>query len=367
LKNQSFHKDAILNSKESKRNANTQEKGYKKRIKQKALSAIFAKKLKEANSVIPNVQQPQIPSRGRDITAKAAEPKRIEQFDTTKKRDMKSDKIPSTVNSDSANEPTVFLTKLTKEHVDRKKAKKKDDSKIESKRSRSDIFSSQLKNQNELETLNLKLKLKTKKHDKDDFKSDKKSNVVIKKLPVLKSDKILSTANLDSTNESTVFFTKTTKEHVGKVLLAKKREDSKDESKISLSDIFSSQLKNRIESDILNFTQKQDISKDNFKSNKKYEVAKEPSVSKYTKKTDILNKRKEEKHKKKIVNNKESDETPKLMNRGNRKISSLFGNNPDIPNIGQRFVKPVNEPVFTKVTFADLNIHPFMVSIWVLS
>jgi len=317
--------------------------------------------LKEANSIISNVQQPQIPFRGKGITAKAAEPKRIEQSDTTKKRDVKSDKISSIVNSDSANKPTVFFTKVTKKHVDKKKAKKKDDSKAELKRSRSDIFLSQLKDQNEPETLNL-----TKKHDKDDFKSDKKSNVVIKELPVLKSDKILSTANPDSTNKLTVSFTKTTKEHVGKVLLAKRREDSKDESKRSLSDIFSSQLKNRNELDILNFTQKQDIPKDNFKSDKKYKVvAKESSVSKNTKETDILNKRKEEKHKKKIVNNDKSDETPKLMNRGSRKISSLFGNNPDIPNIGQRFVKPVNEPVFTKVTFADLNIHPFMVSICV--
>jgi len=316
--------------------------------------------LKEANSVIPNVQQPQIPFRGKGITAKAAESKRIEQSDTTKKRYVKSDKISSIVNSDSANKSTVFFTKVTKKHIDGKKAKKKDDSKAELKRSHS-IFSSQLKSQNESETLNL-----TKKHDKDDFKSDKKSNVVIKESPVLKSDKFFPTANSDSTNKLTVSFTKTTKEHVGKVLLAKKREDSKGESKRSLSDIFSSQLKNRNESDVLNFTQKQDIPKDNFKSDRKYKVvAKESSVSKNTKKTDILNKRKEEKHKKKIVNNKESDETPKLMNRGSRKISSLFGNNPDIPNIGQRFVKPVNEPVFTKVTFADLNIHPFMVSICV--
>ncbi|KYM76369.1 hypothetical protein ALC53_13396 [Atta colombica] len=43
-------------------------------------------------------------------------------------------------------------------------------------------------------------------------------------------------------------------------------------------------------------------------------------------------------------------------------MSSLFGNNPDIPTIGQRFVKPVNEPVFTEITFADLNIHPYMIS-----
>lgn len=44
------------------------------------------------------------------------------------------------------------------------------------------------------------------------------------------------------------------------------------------------------------------------------------------------------------------------------KISSLFGNNPDVPNIGQRLVKPVSESVFTKKNFDDLDIHPFMIS-----
>lgn len=44
------------------------------------------------------------------------------------------------------------------------------------------------------------------------------------------------------------------------------------------------------------------------------------------------------------------------------KISSLFGNNPDVPNIGQRLVKPVSELVFTKKNFDDLGIHPHMIS-----
>ncbi|XP_034950923.1 probable ATP-dependent RNA helicase CG8611 isoform X2 [Chelonus insularis] len=52
----------------------------------------------------------------------------------------------------------------------------------------------------------------------------------------------------------------------------------------------------------------------------------------------------------------------KTFYRPSGKISSLFGNNPEIPRIGQRFVKPVHEPVFTKVDFADLGIHPYMIS-----
>lgn len=355
-----FHKDAVPGSRESKRHANTQEMGHKKRIKQKSLSAIFARKLNEANTVSRNVQQPQVPSQGKGVTAKAAESKKIEQFDVTNKKNVKSDKISSTVTSDSTNESTVSFTKATKGHGRVPLAKKRDDSTVLPKRSVSPIFSSQLKKLNKSDILNL-----TKKHDipKSNFKSSKKSKVAKEEPPVLKSDKILPTVNSDSTNEPTVSFTKATKEHVGRTLLAKKRDESKGESKKSLSDIFSSQSRNQNESDTPNLTQKDDTSKDNFKSNKKHKVvAKELPVSKNTKETDISNKKKEIKHKKKIVNNKESVKTSKLMNKASGKIFSLFGNNPDVPTIGQRFVKPVNETVFTEITFADLNIHPFMIS-----
>ncbi|XP_045507098.1 probable ATP-dependent RNA helicase CG8611 isoform X1 [Colias croceus] len=43
-------------------------------------------------------------------------------------------------------------------------------------------------------------------------------------------------------------------------------------------------------------------------------------------------------------------------------ISSLFKNNPDVPRIGQRAVKPVVEKVFAGTTFADLNIHPHSIA-----
>ncbi|KAG5342567.1 Y8611 helicase, partial [Acromyrmex charruanus] len=269
LKNQSFHKDVVLNSKESRKITDMQETGYKKRIKQKSLSAIFAKKLKEANSVCRNVLHPQIPSQEshKDLTAK---PKRIEQSNVISKKNVKSNKISSTI-------PSI--------------------------------------------------------------------------------------TNFDSTNESIVSFTKTTKENVGRTLLAKKRDDSKSESKKSLSDIFSNQLKNQNELDAPNLIQKHDIFENNFKLNKKYKVTKELPILKNTKETNILNKEKEKRSKKKIVNNnKESDENLKLMHRASGKMSSLFGNNPDVPTIGQRFIKPVNEPVFTEITFADLNIHPYMIS-----
>ncbi|XP_011302393.1 probable ATP-dependent RNA helicase CG8611 [Fopius arisanus] len=56
------------------------------------------------------------------------------------------------------------------------------------------------------------------------------------------------------------------------------------------------------------------------------------------------------------------DEKPNRTFSHSGKVSSLFGNNPDVPTIGQRLVKPVQETVFSKTKFSDLEIHPFMVS-----
>ncbi|KAL0113247.1 hypothetical protein PUN28_012416 [Cardiocondyla obscurior] len=255
LKNQSFCKNPVL-SKESEKNANTEQPGYKKRIKQKSLSAIFAKKLKEIN--VQNVKQSQAQSRGNDVTVKAIESKKIEQL-TTNKEDMSKTTSPSS----------------------------------------------------------------------------------------------------DVPNKSLISFTKLTRENVGKTLLAKKK-NSNPKLKKSLSDIFSTSSKSQIESDVLNLTQKHGISKDNFKLDKKNEVeAKEVPVLKNTKNITVSDKKRKRKHKENILNkDKELDKSVKLGG----KVSSLFGNNPDVPTIGQRLVKPVNEPIFTKINFADLNIHPFMIS-----
>jgi len=43
-------------------------------------------------------------------------------------------------------------------------------------------------------------------------------------------------------------------------------------------------------------------------------------------------------------------------------MSSLFVNNPDIPAVAHRVVKPVSEPVFSSQKFKDLPVHPFTVS-----
>ncbi|XP_029166347.1 probable ATP-dependent RNA helicase DDX31 isoform X2 [Nylanderia fulva] len=252
LKNQSLaKKDIVVINKESK-NVNVQT-DPKKRIKQKSLSAIFAKKLKKANAVTPNAQ-PQILSRVKDVTMK--------------KEDAVSEKI-------------------------------------------------------------------------------KQSNLTDQKN--LKSNK----ANADSTNEQTISFAKVTKQNIGETLLARKR-DTLIEQKKSLSDIFGSQLKN--------VSKTHDIDKDN-KLNNKSKIIPEKSTLETTETIEISNKKNEKKHKRKNVNNyRESNKIPKLMPKTGGKISSLFGNNPDVPTIGQRSVKPVDEPVFTEITFADLDVHSFMIS-----
>lgn len=43
-------------------------------------------------------------------------------------------------------------------------------------------------------------------------------------------------------------------------------------------------------------------------------------------------------------------------------ISSLFKNNPDVPRIGQKAVKPIVEKVFTGQTFIDLDLHPHSIA-----
>ncbi|XP_045513360.1 probable ATP-dependent RNA helicase CG8611 [Pieris brassicae] len=52
----------------------------------------------------------------------------------------------------------------------------------------------------------------------------------------------------------------------------------------------------------------------------------------------------------------------KQKQRSGAWISSLFKNNPDVPRMGQRAVKPVVEKVFAGRTFQDLNLHPHIVS-----
>lgn len=68
------------------------------------------------------------------------------------------------------------------------------------------------------------------------------------------------------------------------------------------------------------------------------------------------------KFKDKQKNKPESQDGPrKVQNKPGQKTASLFGNNPDIPRIGQRLVKPINETVFAVSSFKELDIHPYTV------
>lgn len=48
---------------------------------------------------------------------------------------------------------------------------------------------------------------------------------------------------------------------------------------------------------------------------------------------------------------------PKVVKEKPKKMSSLFKNNPEVPIVGQRLVKPVNETVFTGASMSSIGLH----------
>lgn len=251
-----MQKTITTSSRETKRDASTQGAGDRKRIKQKSLSTILAKRLKDTDVVKAIPQQSQIPFKANDTTAKVSELEKTRETIVKNKNDLKLHKISSAMSS----------------------------------------------------------------------------------------------------NTTDVSFAVTTKERVGKTLLAKKRNTFENKQK-SLSGIFSKQIKDQVESNALSVVPKYDSDKSS-KQDKCKTITEQPSISKNTKSIERINIKC-----KKIVNNYEkSDEISKFMHKSSEKSFPLFDHKPDIPVIGQRFVKPVNEPVFTEITFANLDIHPFMVS-----
>lgn len=78
------------------------------------------------------------------------------------------------------------------------------------------------------------------------------------------------------------------------------------------------------------------------------------------------NKKPDNSSKRNFQNNRNQQDKPETSD-GNKKptykqIAALFKNNPEIPKIGQRHVKPVDEKLFSGKNFADLNVHPFNVA-----
>lgn len=172
--------------------------------------------------------------------------------------------------------------------------------------------------------------------------------------------------------EPIISFVKPSKKLLGKAIVVKKRNINKTSSKKYLSEIFSNQVAtNNVESALSDVTLNiKTDDKDTIRALHEQTTIEQPSkklvLIKQLKKLDINTNNRKKKHLESITEHKvqknESDKTYKTYKKQTGKTSSLFRNNPEVPNIGQRFVKPIHEIVFTKTNFSDLDVHPFMVS-----
>lgn len=52
---------------------------------------------------------------------------------------------------------------------------------------------------------------------------------------------------------------------------------------------------------------------------------------------------------------------PQTVTKVTRKAENIFKNTPDVPIVGQRFVKPLNEIVFTGMKMSSIGLHPHLV------
>ncbi|XP_046818034.1 probable ATP-dependent RNA helicase DDX31 isoform X1 [Vespa crabro] len=172
--------------------------------------------------------------------------------------------------------------------------------------------------------------------------------------------------------EPIISFVKPSKKLLGKAIV-KKRNINETGSKKSLSEIFSNQVMTKnVESTssdvILNVkTDEKDTVQVPYEQSAIEQSSKRLVPIKRLKKLDINTDNRKKKHLKNITEhkaqkNESSDKTYKTYKKQTGKTSSLFRNNPEVPNIGQRFVKPISETVFTKTNFSDFDVHPFMVS-----
>ncbi|KAF7408156.1 hypothetical protein HZH66_002693 [Vespula vulgaris] len=205
-----------------------------------------------------------------------------------------------------------------------------------------------------------------------------------------KLEKVPSTSNIQSTGtdkvvtelveteknvikEPIISFVKPSKKSLGKAIVVKKRNINETSGKKSLSEIFSNQVATKnVESTLSDVTlnvktDDKDIIQAPQEKSTIEQSSKRLIPIKQLKKLDINTNNRKKKHFKSIAEykaekNESSDNTYKTYKKQTGKTSSLFRNNPEVPNIGQRFVKPITETVFTKTNFSDLDIHSFMVS-----
>ncbi|XP_053596514.1 probable ATP-dependent RNA helicase CG8611 [Microplitis demolitor] len=143
-----------------------------------------------------------------------------------------------------------------------------------------------------------------------------------------------------------------------KTILAKPKVDNK--SGKSLVDIYNKKYDDKSNFNLLINSTVTDKSQE--EKNKSFEVKSFDKNSDKNNYGDRKNLNDKSKFKNNSGHEKKPDRERVYNNKPSGKISSLFGNNPEIPKIGQRLVKPVNEPVFSKVTFTELGLHPYAVS-----
>ena len=180
----------------------------------------------------------------------------------------------------------------------------------------------------------------------------------------VEANKSLNTSSKVS-DHPIVSFTKVTKENFGKTLLARKRSVKDTDSKKTLSSIFSKRKESESTEVNLLGSFKRVATDEDVVPRKKSKVGESDESLSLTKKGDVGNK-KRKKREEKLTNKSHSkvgnEKGTHVPYKSSGKISSLFGHNPEIPNIGQRLVKPINEPVFAGTNFSDLNVHPFTIS-----
>lgn len=202
---------------------------------------------------------------------------------------------------------------------------------------------------------------------KVNFSLDKKTHDNVN---LLKNNKNVTFQSDDSKekldSQNIVQFVKNKNENEIKATVVRKRNVNFNSEKKSLSAVFStnSEKVDNDDSSIFKFgnlskTNNDDlqISASNFKEKDCWKNKKNFHEQKELKFDFKRNKQQNDRQNKKF---KGKDEH--LMNKSSGKISSLFGNNPEVPNIGQRYVKPVQENVFSGINFSDLDIHPYSVS-----
>lgn len=173
------------------------------------------------------------------------------------------------------------------------------------------------------------------------------------------TEKSESTEKQETSDEIVVAFRKPTKS-VGKPVRAKRRTDLATVPRKTLSELFPSGGESRQGNPKLPATPGKPEASQDPREESKRETSGEQRIGKKRKPERKRDKSRPETNAAAVSEDTGTERTRCKPASG--KISSLFSHNPEVPNIGQKLVKPINEPVFTGADFADLNIHPFTIS-----